>query len=84
MALLDFPSLDVRIAGQVVNVQLDGGRAGVLHQPRMTGPTAWCGAIEAADHRHLHRRRRAFQQTWIPVGAIVALHRGRKYVTDSA
>ena len=38
VALLDVAAGDARVAGQVVDVQLDRGGAGVLHRARVVGP----------------------------------------------
>ncbi len=49
---------DVRVAGQVVDVQLDRGRAGVLHRACVVGPAAGRDAVEAGDHRDARPRPR--------------------------
>jgi hydrogenase maturation protein HypF len=60
--LLDVPAGEVRVAGDVVDVQLDRGRAGILHRPGVGRPAAERDAVEAADHGHLDHRGRALEQ----------------------
>ena len=51
--------------GQVVDVQLDRGRAGVLHRHGVVGPTARRDAVEAADHRDVDGGHGALEQAQV-------------------
>ena len=65
VALLDVAARDVRVAGQVVDVQLDRGGAGVLHRPRVVGPAAGRDAVEAGDHRDVDGGGGALEQAQV-------------------
>ena len=69
VALLDVPARDARAAGQVGDVQLDRGGAGILHRPRVVGPAAGRDAVEAADDGDRHGRRRSLEQAQVPARA---------------
>ena len=58
VALLDVAAGGARVAGEVVDVQLDRGRAGLLHRARVVDPAARRDAVQAADHRDRRRRPR--------------------------
>ena len=61
------------VAWQVVDIQLDRGRAGVLHRARVVGPAFRGDAVEACDHRDVDRRDGALQQAQIAAWARVLL-----------
>ena len=63
----------LRVAGQVVDVQLDRGGAGVLHRPGVVGPAAGRDAVEAADHGDLDGGRRALEQAQVAARAGLVL-----------
>ena len=76
MALLDVAARDVRTAGEVVDVQLDRGGAGVLHRAGVTGPALGRDTVEACDHRDIDRGDGALEQDQVGVGAAVLFGHG--------
>ena len=78
VALLDVAAGDVRVAGEVVDVQLDRGGAGVLHRPRVVGPAAGRDAVEAGDHRDVDGGRGALEQAQVAARAGLLLGGGRE------
>ena len=63
--LLDIAARDARVAGEVVDVQLDRGCAGLLHRAGIVGPATRRDTVEAADHRDLDDKGRALEQAQI-------------------
>ena len=78
VALLDIPAGDVRVAGKVVDVQLDRGGAGILHRPGVAGPPAGGDAVEAADHRNVDGGRGALEQAQVAARAGLLFGRVRE------
>jgi hypothetical protein len=78
VALFDVAAGNVRIAGQIVDVQFDGGRTGILHRSGVSGPTARRAPIDAADHGNRDRGGRAFEQAQVPARAVVVAGRRRE------
>ena len=65
VSLLDVAARAVRVAGQVVDVQLDRGGAGILHRAGVVRPTTRRDSVEAADYRDLDGGRRALEQAQV-------------------
>ena len=65
VALLDVAAGGMRVAREVVDVQLDRGGAGVLHRPGVVGPAARRDAVEAADHRDVDGGHGALEQAHV-------------------
>ena len=78
MPLLDVAAGDPRVAGQVVDVQLDRGGAGILHRPGVVDPAGGRDAVEAADHRNVDRGRRTSEQAQVAARAGVVFGRFRE------
>ena len=78
VALLDVAAGDVRVAGEVVDVQLDRGGAGILHRARVVGPAAGRDAVEAGDHRDVDGGRGALEQAQVAARAGLLLGHGRE------
>ena len=76
--LLDVAARDVRVSGEVVDVQLDRGRARVLHRPGVVDPAAGRDAVEAGDHRNLDAGRGTLEQAQVATGAGLVLGGGRE------
>ena len=76
--LLDVAARDARVAGEVVDVQLDRGGAGVLHRPGVVGPAAGRDAVEAADHRDVDGGGGALEQAQVAARAGLVLGGGRE------
>ena len=76
--LLDVAARDVRVAGEVVDVQLDRGGAGILHRPGIVDPAAGRDAVEAADHRDVDRGGGALEQAQVAPRAGLVLGGGRE------
>ena len=78
MSLLDVAAGDARVAGEVVDVQLDRGGAGVLHRAGVVGPAAGCDAVQAGDHRNVDRGGGALEQAQVAPRAGLVLGGGRE------
>ena len=65
MPLLDVAAGDARVAGQVVDVQLDRGGAGILHRPGVVDPAVGRDTVEAADHRDVDGGSGALEQAQV-------------------
>ncbi len=76
--LLHIAPRDVRIAGEVVDVQLDRRGAGLLHGAGVIDPAAGRGAVEAADHGDVDGSDRALDEAEIAAGADLLLGSGRE------
>ena len=78
MALLDVATVEVRIAGQVVDVQFDCGGAGILHRAGVSGPVARRAAVDAADHGDPDRRGRPLEQAQVVARSVILVGDVRK------
>ena len=78
MPLLDVAARDARVAGQVVDVQLDRGGAGVLHRPGVVGPAAGGDAVQAGDHRNVDCGGGALEQAQVAPRAGLFFGGGRE------
>ena len=67
-----------RVAGEVVDVQLDRGSAGILHRPGIVGPAAGRDAVEAADHRDVDGCGGALEQAQVAPRPGLFLSGGRE------
>ena len=68
VALFDIGAHDVELARHHVDVQLQGGRTGVLHAACRVDPAAVRGAVEAGDDRDVGRVRRPLEHLQVAVG----------------
>ena len=73
VALFDVAAGDLGVAGEVVDVEFDRGRAGVLHRARVLGPVCRRDRVEARDHGHVDRGRGALEQAQISARAGIFL-----------
>ncbi len=80
MALLDVPAGRVRVAGEVVDVQLDRSGSRILHRTRVVRPALGGDAVEAGDHGNVDRGCRALDQAQVRTGAGVLLDADREVV----
>ncbi len=78
MPLLHLTRGEQGVTGQVVDVQLDRGRAGLFERVGVVGPPAGGDAVEAGDHRDVHSGGRAFQQAQVAARAGAGVGGGRK------
>jgi hypothetical protein len=70
--------IDAGVAGEVIDVQLDRRRAGVLYPAGVARPAAGRRCVQAADHGNVDRGRRALDKPQIPVTAMTVVDGGRK------
>ena len=78
MALLDVAAGRVRIARQIVDVQLDRGRTGVLDRAGVVDPTRRGDPVQARDDRDVDRLGRAPHEAQVPAGGLRVLGFGRQ------
>ena len=78
-ALLDVAAGDVRVAGEVVDVQLDRGGAGVLHRARVVASSPpGVTPLRLRDHRDVDGGGGALEQAQVAVRSGVLLGAGRE------
>jgi hypothetical protein len=76
--LLDLAAGDMRVAGYVVDVQLDRRGARVFHIARVASPAAGRHPVETADHRDVHALGSTLKQAEVAVRASVLICSGRE------
>ena len=80
VTLFDLAAGDLGITGEVVDVQLDRGGAGVLHRAGVFRPPFRGDAVEARDHGNVDGRDGALQQDQVTTGAAVLFDHGGEVV----
>ena len=63
--MLHLTTGDLRIARQVIDVELDRAGTGVLHRQRVARPAAGGDAVQARDHRDVDGLHRPLEQAQV-------------------